>query len=177
MHSKTLVRHRGGRPGAAGLGSPLALPAAGSCTCSKVRGLARQLTGLYDAALAPHGLTVTQYATLATLAHSEAPLTVSALARRLRMDRTTTSRLVGPLEAAGWIGRSAGRAGADARARPLQLTAQGRRVLRAAVPAWRAVQSQVDTLLGRSLKQILHRATENASRALADAAAGSTEDA
>jgi DNA-binding MarR family transcriptional regulator len=93
------------------------------------------------------------------------------------MDRTTTSRLVGPLEAAGWIGRSAGHAGADARTRPLQLTAQGRRVLGAAVPAWNAVQAQVDALLGRSLKQALERAAETASRALAGATVGVVEDA
>jgi DNA-binding MarR family transcriptional regulator len=177
MHSKALASRRAGRSVAPGLAPPLALPAAGSCTCSKVRGLARQLTGIYDAALAPHGLTVTQYATLVTLARSEAPLAVSALSRRLRMDRTTTSRLVGPLEAAGWIGRSAGHAGADARTRPLQLTAQGRRVLGAAVPAWNAVQAQVDALLGRSLKQALERAAETASRALAGATVGVVEDA
>jgi DNA-binding MarR family transcriptional regulator len=53
--------------------------------------LARRLTALYDAKLARHGLTVTQYAALAMLMHAPRPLSVAALARRLQMDRTTTS--------------------------------------------------------------------------------------
>jgi DNA-binding MarR family transcriptional regulator len=179
MHTKRLAAGRigaaraGGRRVAPSVRSPAsdtALPVAGSCTCSRVRVLARRLTGLYDAALAAHGLTVTQYATLVALARGEAPLAVSELARRLQMDRTTTSRLVGPLELAGWVARGSDRAPGDARARPLRITAKGRRVLQAANPAWHAVQARVDALLGETLKQTLHRATRSAGQALAVAA-------
>jgi DNA-binding MarR family transcriptional regulator len=144
------------------------LPVAGMCTCSKVRGLARRLTGLYDTALAPHGLTVTQYAALAVLARAAAPLAVADLARRLQMDRTTTSRLVGPLERLGLIGRADdGAAGIDLRARPLRVTAKGQRRLLAAVPAWRDAQRTVERLLGASLRDELHRVAEAAGLALA----------
>jgi DNA-binding MarR family transcriptional regulator len=153
-----------------------ALPPAGLCTCSKVRGLARRLTGLYDAALAPHGLTVTQYAALAVLARAREPLTVSDLATRLQLDRTTTSRLVAPLESAGLVVRVTARGDdGDRRARPLGLTSSGRRRLRAAVPAWRAAQGEVTRLLGAPLHQALHRVAESAGRALA-AAPGVAED-
>lgn len=142
----------------------------GLCTCSKVRGLARRLTGLYDAALAPHGLTVTQYAALAVLARARQPLAVSDLARYLQMDRTTTSRLVAPLESAGLVGRASARGvGSDRRAHPLGLTPSGRRRLRAAVPAWRAAQEEVVRLLGAPLHGALHRAADAAGRALAGA--------
>lgn len=180
MHTKRLAA---GRIGAARAGGPrsarpaagdVALPVAGSCTCSRVRGLARRLTGLYDAALAAHGLTVTQYATLVALARGEAPLAVSELAQCLQMDRTTTSRLVGPLELAGWVARGSQRSPGDARARPLRITARGRRVLQAANPAWHAVQAQVDALLGETLKQTLHRVTRSAGQALAAAAVDAT---
>ena len=98
---------------------PVALPAPESSTCAKVRGLARRLTGLYDVALSAHGLTVTQYAALATLARASDALPVAELARRLQMERTTTTRLVAPLLAGGLLARLDGRKIlGDGRARP-----------------------------------------------------------
>lgn len=141
------------------------LPPAGLCHCSGVRRLARGLTAVYDAALAAHGLTVTQYAALAALARSGTPLAVADLARRLQMDRTTTVRLVGPLESAGLVAR-AGDA-TDRRSRPLRLTPAGRRRLRAAIPAWRAAQQQVEARLGGRLAHELRANAEAATRALA----------
>lgn len=146
------------------------LAGAGACTCHRVRSLARRLTALYDAALAEHGLTVTQYAALVTLARSTTPVPVAELARRLQMDRTTTSRLVGPLEAAGLLARAnSGRGRGDARSRPLLVTTNGRRRLGAAVPAWRAAQSEVNAILGERLRASLDRDAEAACGALAAA--------
>ncbi len=146
------------------------LPPAGSCTGTKVRGLARRLTGLYDAALVAHGVTVTQYAALASIARAEKCIPVAELARRLQMDRTTTTRLVAPLIESGLLLRLDGRfMRGDARARPLELTAKGRRRLRAAAPAWQAAQREVGQLLGQRLRASLHRTTDAAGRALAAA--------
>jgi DNA-binding MarR family transcriptional regulator len=142
----------------------LPLPPPGTCTCWQVRRLARQLTALYDAALAPHGLTVTQYSALVTLARLDVPCAVAELGRRLDMDRTTTVRLVAPLEAAGLVARAAVRG--DARARPLVLTAKGRRRLAAALPAWRQVQQQVDARLAARGADSLHQTAATAARAL-----------
>jgi DNA-binding MarR family transcriptional regulator len=143
----------------------LTLPPPGRCTCSAVRRLARRLTSLYDAALAPHGLTVTQYAALVALARAAAPLSVADLARRLQMDRTTTVRLVAPLESAGLVARRG--AGEDRRARPLALTAAGRRRLAAAMAAWLQAQRTVDTTLGAPLADGLRTQADAATRALA----------
>lgn len=142
----------------------LPLPPSGSCTCWHIRRLARRLTAVYDAALAPHGLTVTQYSALVTLARLAAPCAVGDLAERLQMDRTTTVRLVAPLEAEGLVSRAAGVT--DRRARPLVLTAKGRRRLAAALPAWRDVQGAVDTLLGERLAAGLRRDATAAAEAL-----------
>jgi DNA-binding MarR family transcriptional regulator len=142
----------------------IALPPPGSCTCSSVRRLARSLTALYDAALAAHGLTVTQYAALAALARAAVPLAVADLARRLQMDRTTTVRLMAPLEAGGLVARRGD--GADRRARPLALTAAGRRRLSAAIAAWHAAQRAVDAQLGPRLADGLRTHADAATRAL-----------
>jgi len=147
------------------------LPPAGSCTCSQVRGLARRLTGLYDAALAPLGLTVTQYAALMTLARADGALAIGELASRLQMDRSTTSRLLAPLQREGLVAQPAPPAGSgartDHRARLLRLTPRGERRLRAAVPAWTQAQQQVDALLGEPLVRSLARVTRAAAQALA----------
>ena len=71
------------------------------CTCFLLRKLPRRVTQAYDQALAPAGLTITQYSLLAHLARGEGA-SVSALAGRMGMERTTLVRNLKPLVAAGW---------------------------------------------------------------------------
>src|SRR5579859_725324 len=61
------------------------------CACATIRRTDRVLTQFYDEILAPSGLYVTQFTTLATLAEA-APITINRLARILVMDRTTLTR-------------------------------------------------------------------------------------
>jgi DNA-binding MarR family transcriptional regulator len=62
---------------------------------------------------------------------------MGALAEFLGLERTTLTRGAALLEAKGWI-----RTGIsdDRRARPLRLTAAGRRKLESAYPAWKSAQ-------------------------------------
>lgn len=146
------------------------LPSAGRCTCFKVRRLARQLTALYDDALAASGLTVTQYSALSTLARADQPLPVARLARALGMDRTTTSRLVIPLERDGLLARAEGASTAvDARARPLVITGEGRRRLRVAIAGWEKAQRDVARVLGHELDASLRSVSDAAIRKLGEA--------
>lgn len=147
------------------MGRPDRMPAAGSCTCFKVRRLARRLTALYDDALARSGLTVTQYSALATLARAADPMTVARLSQALGMDRTTTSRMVNPLERDGLVERASGE-GIDARARPLAITREGRRRLQAAVAGWEQAQQAVALALGPRLDTSLREVTDAANRKL-----------
>lgn len=55
----------------------------------------------------------------------DGPLSQLELGRRLRLEKSTVSRLVGQLEARGWLGR--GRRDGDARVVWLELTGPGRR--------------------------------------------------
>src|SRR5260370_25568033 len=61
------------------------------CACATIRRTDRVLTQFYDEILAPSGLYVTQFTTLATLAEA-APITINRLAEILVMDRTTLTR-------------------------------------------------------------------------------------
>jgi len=122
------------------------------CTCFRVRRLARLLSQRYDRALAPAGLNVNQYSILRR-AEPE-PLPVGRLARRMGMDRTTLTRDLKPLLAAGLVVLVAGD---DARQRCVQVTARGRRAIARAQPLWRQMQSDLESALGADGMEMLHR--------------------
>lgn len=122
------------------------------CSCFLLRKLTRRVTQAYDAALAEVGLTITQYSLLAHLARGEGA-SVSALAARTGMDRTTLIRNLKPLEAAGWVRYGERRAGKPA---ALELSPAGRARLRAAVPVWERVQGEFESVLGAKRVASLH---------------------
>jgi DNA-binding MarR family transcriptional regulator len=117
---------------------------AGECVAVRVRLLNRLVTGIYDAALRPHGLGVGQSNVLGAVGFA-GPLTPTALARVLVMDKSTLTRDVRPLLAKGWLRKGPG---PDKRSHTLELTAAGRAKLAATVPAWRAAQAEVRQVLG-----------------------------
>jgi DNA-binding MarR family transcriptional regulator len=131
-----------------------------SCVCTKARAAARALTNAYDAALKPAGLRSTQFAVLAALG-AEGSLSITALAQRLAVDRSTLSRNLGPLEKAGLI-----KLGGEGwrRSRKLEVTKKGRAQFDRAVPMWEAAQRAVQRRLGErnwdhahdSLQHLLH---------------------
>jgi len=122
------------------------------CSCFLLRKLTRRVTQAYDRVLAEAGLTITQYSLLAHLARGEGA-SVSALAARMGMDRTTLVRNLKPLEAAGWVRYGERRAGKRA---ALELSAAGRARLRAAAPLWERAQSALEALLGAKRVSGLH---------------------
>jgi len=107
-----------------------------ACTCSLVRGAARRLTQYYDEALKETGLKVTQYGLLSTIDRMDRP-SVTDLADRLDLDRTTLTRNLAPLRDAGWVRLADG---ADRRTRSVELTAAGRDLLALARPHWRRAE-------------------------------------
>ena len=83
-------------------GPPIGQSAEMPCTCARLRRTARRLTRAYDRALRPSGLRLTQYSVLANVTRAGG-LSITELAERLAMDRTTLTRNLRPLEAAGWV--------------------------------------------------------------------------
>jgi DNA-binding MarR family transcriptional regulator len=116
------------------------LSACRGCHCLAARRRARAITRLFDAKLRPHGLRATQFSVLAVLALRGATR-VRELAGLLTLERTTLTRIGAVLERNGWVDTARSD---DARARPLRLTAAGRRKLEAAFPAWKDAQELVD---------------------------------
>jgi DNA-binding MarR family transcriptional regulator len=117
-----------------------------SCHCLAARMEARAITRIFEARLRPHGLRATQFSALAVL-EQRGVTRLKDLARILDLERTTLTRIAGRLERSGLIQTAAS---ADARERRLEITAEGRRRLAAAFPAWQEAQDLVDRRLATS---------------------------
>jgi DNA-binding MarR family transcriptional regulator len=124
--------------------SVIGKPENSGCTCAVIRQAARRVTRLYDQALAPFGLRITQYPILVSLAVS-GPSTMGVLAERMIMDRATLGHNLRPLEAAGLVTLASG---PDRRSRVVTLTETGHARLRAARPAWDAAQNAFEIVFG-----------------------------
>jgi DNA-binding MarR family transcriptional regulator len=110
-----------------------------------IRRTARHLTREYDRVMKPTGLKLTQYSVLANLIRAGG-LSITDLAERLAMDRTTLTRNLRPLEKAGWI---VVRPGPDRRSRAVHITDLGRDTYEQAQPLWR----EAERLFRRSVGQ------------------------
>jgi len=115
-----------------------------TCNCAAIRQAARRVTRLYDQALAPAGLRITQYPILSWLAIA-GPMTMNVLADRIVMDRATLGHNLRPLEAQGLVTMAAGQ---DRRSRVVALTEAGRQKLREARPAWNSAQKTFEAAFG-----------------------------
>jgi DNA-binding MarR family transcriptional regulator len=120
-------------------------PFASPCTCSRLRRATRAVTQLYDDALAPVGLRVTQLSLLRTLQRL-GTLTIGELAARNLLDRTALSRNLDPLAEKRLVAIVPGR---DARTREVTLTRQGTAAIAAAAPHWERAQREVARHVGR----------------------------
>ena len=108
------------------------------CACFNLRKTARAVTQLYDRVLKPIGLRGTQFNLLAAIVRSES-ITISHLAERLVMERTTLTRNLRPLEKQGLIKVIPGR---DQRTRVVTLTTKGYQTLDNALPLWEQAQAR-----------------------------------
>jgi DNA-binding MarR family transcriptional regulator len=126
-----------------------------NCLLTRTRQIARVVTALYDQELRPHGLNSKQFSLLVMILQ-RGPLSRSELGRENHQDRSTLTRNLQPLISQGWVAE--GTAAEGGRARPLSVTAKGRRLLSTAAPAWQAAQAKGRELLGttgvRAIKSI-----------------------
>ena len=124
--------------------SPAIDTIARNCIAVRLRLLNRVVTNLYDDALRPLGLKVSQVNILVVTAKLglAQPAKVCDI---LHLDTSTLSRNVERMRAKGWLEVVPGE---DARTQPFRLTAQGKRLLERSVPAWARAQHQAEELLG-----------------------------
>lgn len=124
------------------------------CHCVTLRRAARATTAVYDALLERSGLTLPQFSMLRTLERL-GPQPMTRLAAEVRLDRTTLTRNLRPLEARRWI--EVGR-GDDHRQRSVSLTRAGAAAIARALPAWERAQARVESHLGPERLRVLREA-------------------
>jgi len=126
----------------------------GPCTCTTLRRATRAITSLYDAALSPTGLRVTQFSVLRVLDRN-GPLTITALAAAAALDRSTMGRNLNPLQRRRLVNIMSSK---DQRERLVRVTRAGRAAIKRALPRWDAVQSQVESVTDvRSIHRLVER--------------------
>ena len=116
------------------------------CACDQLRRVTRGVTQVYDNAVGPSGLRVTQLPIFVGLA-SEGDLPLTVLADGLALDRTTLTRNLRVLEDRGLIRTYEHED--DARVRMVSITLEGSRMLTTALERWAEVQEFVEERFGR----------------------------
>src|SRR6476619_3911138 len=129
---------------------------AGECVAVRLRMLNRVITNVYDDALRPLGLKVSQMNILVAAAKmgTARPLEVCAY---LHLDVSTLSRNVERMKARGWLEVVPDE---DGRSQPFRLTPQGRKLLEKAIPAWSKSQQQVRKVLGDGFVEQLNQSVK-----------------
>lgn len=126
------------------------------CYCILLRTASRKVTALYDAALAPFGVTLAQFSLMRRIRRGE-PVSITDLAQRAELDRSTVGRNLKPLERLGLVQHVTS---LDQREASVALTEAGHALLKQADPVWHQVQVDLETRLGAAdagqLTRLLH---------------------
>jgi DNA-binding MarR family transcriptional regulator len=125
-----------------------------TCIAGRLRLLNRVVTNLYDDALRPFGLKLSQGNVLAVTAKLGVarPAQVCDI---LELDTSTLSRTVDRMVGNGWLEVLPDD---DGRSHPFRLTDEGRRLMERAIPAWERAQAEATKLLGEDGLRLLDAA-------------------
>jgi DNA-binding MarR family transcriptional regulator len=116
-----------------------------TCACVRARRASRALTELYDEALRPLRLKITQFSALRTIQRLQ-PVNIARLAREMALDRSTLGRNLLLLRRRGLVRFSDG---ADMREWSIELTPAARSLVEKAVPLWDSAQARVERRIGK----------------------------
>src|ERR1700755_1208715 len=117
------------------------------CIVAAMRAATRRLTQLYDEAMVPTGLRVTQFHILAELERRSAdPPTVGELAKILTMERSALGQTLRPLARDGFV--DLGHDKRDGRRRPVKLTKAGKDKVARARRHWARAHENAERFIG-----------------------------
>jgi DNA-binding MarR family transcriptional regulator len=127
---------------------------ANCCIAGRLRLVNRVVTNLYDEALRPLGLKLSQGNILAVTAKFGV-VRPAEVCNLLQLDTSTLSRTVERMVSNGWLEILSDE---DGRLHPFRLTDQGKRLMEKAIPAWEKAQNKARTLLGDDVLGLLDTA-------------------
>ena len=130
-----------------------------TCIAGRLRLLNRVVTNIYDDALRPLGLKISQ-GNILILTGKMGVASPVQVCEYLQLDISTLSRNVELMRKNGWLEEVPGE---DARSHPFRLTAEGRRLIEKAIPAWEKAQAEARELLGEDFVLHLNKAAKRVS--------------
>ncbi len=133
---------------------------ASECVAVRLRMVNRVITKIYDDALRPLDLKVSQMNILVAAAKL-GPVRPVEVCEQLHLDVSTLSRNVERMKMRGWLEVVPDE---DGRSQPFRLTPNGRKLLEKAVPAWNHAQQQVKETLGNEFVEQLNQAIKRVSK-------------
>ena len=128
-----------------------------ACNCTSLRKATRRVSQLYDLALEPCGLRITQRAILNHIARSGTP-PLGELAEALVMDRGALTHNLKPLQRDGLVEINVDPD--DRRNRLIALTAAGRKKLAESEALWKRAQQGFEAAFGAPKSASLRKALE-----------------
>jgi DNA-binding MarR family transcriptional regulator len=128
----------------ANLDSLLTKEVTSQCLLTRSRSIARVITSIYDQELRAFGVNASQFSMLVLIAHMGSA-SRAQLGRANHLERSTSTRNLQLVLSEGWAEEQQPEKG---RSRPIVLSEQGRALLAAAMPAWRAAQDKAKQLMG-----------------------------
>ena len=128
---------------------------ANECLAGRVRVLNRVVTGVFDDALRPHKVRVSQMNVLVAIA-AGGPVRAADVCRRLRLEKSTLSRDLDRLIERGWVRTIP----TDGRSQLLEATTAGRELIKSLMPVWEEAQARVNELIGPELVRSIFNAIE-----------------
>jgi DNA-binding MarR family transcriptional regulator len=124
------------------------------CIAVKLRMLTRAVTKIYNRALRPYGLTVSQMNILVAASYI-GQAKQQDICQALHLEKSTLSRDLARMRERGWVTEAPGD---DGRSSLLRVTTHGEKLLQRAFPAWQQAQQQAAELLGERDTAALGRA-------------------
>ncbi|MBX3569516.1 MAG: MarR family transcriptional regulator [Rhizobiaceae bacterium] len=121
------------------------------CYCILLRKASRKLSAYYDEAMAPVGVNIAQFSMLRAIDRA-APISLTDLARRLELDRSTVGRNVKVLQKMGMVEPAASEDGREA---AFAVAAAGGVVLRDGAALWDEAQAAIEARLGAEATALL----------------------
>ena len=129
---------------------------ASQCLAVRIRLLNRTVTNIFDEALRPLKVKVSQLNVLMVVAKL-GPISPGEVSRRLNMEKSTLSRNVDRMRTHDWLKVSEGDSG---RKQILEIGPAGRRLIEKALPFWKKAQAQTEAMLGQQGARSIHRAAD-----------------
>ncbi len=130
-----------------------------TCIAGRLRLINRVVTNIYDDALRPFGVKISQ-GNILILTGKLGVASPVKICEYLQLDISTLSRNVDLMRKNGWLEIVPGE---DARSHPFRLTKEGKRLIAKIVPAWEKAQAEAKELLGADFVTLLNAAAKRAS--------------